>query len=258
MRSRYLGLVVCWGWMLSCQGGQGPLSLEPWCQADQGSLKDDLVDVPLLPDQGTEEGRPDGAGGDTPFRDGEDVPLEPGTTGAPCESNRDCISGYCIEGIEGFVCTQVCVSECPEGWLCRTYSVGTDVLSLCTPANANLCRPCRTDLQCGDGLCMELQEGRFCSRDCSSSDCPENYECVEMTRENGQTSRQCRPVNGTCSCRQLTSGEERPCLRQNAFGTCLGMETCDPARGWVDCSARVPAAEVCNGADDDCNGVADD
>ena len=255
--SRWIALCLPW-WILACEGGQGPLSLEPWCLSDHGTAVDVQGDSQEPTDGESLDGRPDSGHLDGPSAEIGEIPPEPGTTGAPCDSNSDCISGYCIEGVDGFVCTQVCVTECPEGWYCRTYTVGSDVQSLCSPAGAHLCRACRNDLQCGDGVCLELDEGRFCGRDCSGAACPDGYECVNTTREGGQETRQCRPTNGTCSCRPLTEGQTRPCIRQNATGTCLGFETCDPEEGWVGCSAREPAPETCNGIDDDCNGVADD
>ena len=51
----------------------------------------------------------------------------------------------------------------------------------------------------------------------------------------------------------------QPCEQSNGFGTCTGTETCGGAAGWIDCTARIPTAEVCgNGEDDDCNGFIDD
>jgi hypothetical protein len=39
---------------------------------------------------------------------------------------------------------------------------------------------------------------------------------------------------------------------------CQGFETCDPRLGWVGCTALEPSVEICDGIDNDCNGVADD
>jgi hypothetical protein len=53
-------------------------------------------------------------------------------------------------------------------------------------------------------------------------------------------------------------GRSRACFQSNAWGTCTGVETCAPTQGWSACTAAVPAAEQCNGRDDDCDGVVDD
>jgi len=50
----------------------------------------------------------------------------------------------------------------------------------------------------------------------------------------------------------------KACAVTNAFGTCLGAAVCDPALGFVECTARVPAEEVCNGLDDNCDGQVDE
>ena len=264
MRARTSALVLLGTLVMAgCQGGQGPLSLELWCLSDHGTPSDLPVDV-IGPGDAEDLGdwgpRPDLWPDALPDlgADIEDVPPTPGGLDYPCESNGDCLSNACIEGVDGFVCTITCETECPEGWYCRAYQVGPDVRSLCTPAGANLCKPCKNDLQCGDGVCMELPEGRFCGRDCTGGKCPDGYQCVDMTREDGQPSRQCRPANGTCSCRVSSEGQERTCVRENEVGTCFGYETCNVALGWVGCTAREPMTEVCNGVDDDCNGVADD
>jgi hypothetical protein len=51
----------------------------------------------------------------------------------------------------------------------------------------------------------------------------------------------------------------RACQQSNAYGTCLGVQTCTgvPADPWSACSAALPAAEACNGQDDDCDGIID-
>ena len=136
---------------------------------------------------------------------GLDVEVLKGQFGAACASNTDCESGFCIEGVEGYVCTKACLDECPEGWLCRGILVGQDLQSLCVPAGANLCKPCKTDMQCGDGKCLEIGAQKFCGRDCSASACPTGYECRDV--EGG---RQCWPKNGTCDCRVTSAGTERP------------------------------------------------
>jgi hypothetical protein len=191
----------------------------------------------------------------------EDVPadgVEPGGFGAPCVSNSDCLSKVCVESAEGFVCSQICQEECPTGWYCRATTIGSDIVSVCVPVGANLCKACKLDGQCGDGLCIDSPEGRVCGRDCSASACPEGYDCEDATGSEGDASRQCVPRSGACSCRPATAGVERPCVVESGTSKCLGIETCDPELGWVGCTARTPLPEGCNGIDDDCNGVADD
>ena len=70
----------------------------------------------------------------------------------------------------------------------------------------------------------------------------------------------CVPFQGTsCSCGEKRDGVSRSCSVKNEFGKCGGTETCDGKGGaWVGCTAKTPASETCNAADDDCNGTTDE
>jgi len=50
----------------------------------------------------------------------------------------------------------------------------------------------------------------------------------------------------------------KQCSITNAHGTCTGTETCNEQGNWVGCTAQTPAAETCNGVDDDCDGDTDE
>src|SRR5690606_13158617 len=63
-------------------------------------------------------------------------------------------------------------------------------------------------------------------------------------------------IDPDCACE---AGEEQSCGPTTDVGACqLGTMTC-VAGGWGSCIGAVhPSAEICNGADDDCDGVTDD
>jgi len=179
--------------------------------------------------------------------------------GCPCVDNGDCESGFCVEGPFGGVCTEQCLEECPESWHCKGVSgIGPDLVFLCVPDNKKLCYPCTLDSQCGGGLCMPLGDGDFCTFTCDElTQCPATFHCEEVD-EGGQTCSVCLPDSGSCACTSDTEGQLRPCQIENEHGLCMGYETCDSDDGWVDCSAEEPAAETCDGKDNDCDGAFDE
>ena len=179
--------------------------------------------------------------------------------GCPCQDNGECESGFCVEGTFGGVCTQQCVEECAEGWHCKGLSgMGPDLIFLCVPDTKKLCYPCELDAQCGGGLCISMEDGDFCTYSCDeASKCPATFACGEVEKD-GETFSMCLPDSGSCSCTSETSGQVRPCQVENDIGLCLGYEFCDPGNGWVDCNASTPGPEVCDGADNDCDGAYDE
>ncbi|GMV39046.1 MAG: hypothetical protein AMXMBFR64_07620 [Myxococcales bacterium] len=225
-----------------------------------------LYDVISLADAGI--GSPDGSGvtdtgGGQPdaldAADGQDAAEPVGQFGDPCKGNADCLSGWCVASDEGAVCTKLCIDDCPEGWGCvGVTNTGADVTFICLPTDTHLCEPCVVDQQCGEGLCVELSDGRACSRPCDDDTCPAGFACVDPPAGAPEGARrQCVPESGSCSCNEKTVGAVRPCSRSSELGTCWGTETCGDA-GWSACSATVPAPEDCNGKDDDCDGLADE
>ncbi len=200
----------------------------------------------------------------TPSDTGEGS-AEPGEFGDPCSVNADCATGYCIFEGDGYQCTQFCLDDatCPDGWSCRTLvNSGGDAVSICLPDRSEICAPCERNEDCavlGD-LCVTLESTSFCAQQCrDTGDCPSGFSCLETTDVGGgTTSMQCVPQNGRCSCRPEDAGTSRPCYFANSAGTCTGEQICDVELGWSSCTAQTPTAELCDGADNDCNGIVDD
>ncbi len=63
------------------------------------------------------------------------------------------------------------------------------------------------------------------------------------------TGTACPGSGSTCLCTLIT----RPC----GVGTCAGTETCTGNNIYTGCTAQVPTAEQCDGADNDCDGLCD-
>jgi|GEM_PF-236774 len=149
------------------------------------------------------------------------------------------------------------VQACDVGY----YKAGP---TTCLPASDNTCSPCSTDANCatpGD-RCLTLDGAKFCGRDCSAGNnhglpagqCGAGFECAAIAGG----ADQCRPLSGSCSCLDDDDGDSRSCQTTNGSGTCFGAQICDADTGWTVCSAKTPGAEMCNGADDDCDGFVDE
>ncbi|MFN7132577.1 MAG: MopE-related protein, partial [Myxococcales bacterium] len=185
--------------------------------------------------------------------------------GERCDKDEECVSGLCAGiGGEAAVCRKACTSGCDALEVCTSFgvAVGGKLRAGCVPEKVGLCQPCSTSADCAYAadVCLSIGGASFCGRDCAFDDkCPEGYVCSDALGADGApATRQCIPKSATCECLPSTAGQTRPCELKNAHGTCTGVEKCDPNRGFASCDARVPAAESCNGVDDDCNGKVDD
>ena len=189
---------------------------------------------------------------------------DPGTFLSPCSENADCVSGYCVETLDGYVCTQECSTECPPGWQCVNVGEAPDVLYVCLPLYGSLCRPCAGDAECGQGhshLCVDHggPVGSFCTGLCEQHECPEDFVCEEMTLGDETEAPVCMPETGECGCAPKYDGLTlvTPCYQSNEWGICFGERRCE-AGILTDCDADVPAEDVCDGADNDCDGETDE
>ena len=194
--------------------------------------------------------------------------------GAPCVTGNDCDSGYCVDALDGKVCTEDCSKSCcPGGWECRNIATGTSPWYGCVPSLVHTCDPCTDDTQCqsqGDtaGLCLSYGDaGGFCGGTCvTDGDCPNSHYCLKGATGmkngvpgTGGTGNQCTKKSGECACssQAKATGLTTTCASQNKYGACSGTRTCQPS-GLTACNAKTPTAEVCNGLDDNCDGVTDE
>jgi hypothetical protein len=182
----------------------------------------------------------------------------------PCSGPDDCNSGICTMHVGDKVCSKTCDSECPEGWTCQLVSGGSDGQYVCVSNFASLCLPCESAEGCAaeaPTACVEYPDGvSFCGGACDlDKPCPGGYSCQEVTTTTGAEIYQCVADTGTCSCSALAigSGLATGCSNENEYGACEGLRVCGED-GLGECDAGVPAEEICNGLDDDCDGEADE
>lgn len=201
---------------------------------------------------------PDGAGlpdwnlGDIKGWD-KKTPPDPGKFGAPCESNDDCDSGFCIEGPGGNICTSLCVEDCPAGFACVGVSVGSDLIFICIPPMDKSCEPCSSDLQCNGGKCVDFGTAYYCLAPCDSAQCNDGYSCDNVAI-GGDGHELCVPDTATCECTPESIGMEKACKTASGPLTCYGIQFCT-AEGWGGCTLP---EEYCDGKDNNCDGVVDE
>jgi len=230
----------------ACGGDSQPAGDEPSdaCSTDDCLDASGATDSEVDGDDGEiDSGAPDG---DDTVDEADDraVDLAPDgdrqVFGGPCFDNRDCESRMCIDTIDGGVCTELCISDCPEGFECRLISnFGADIVQVCVPERPVLCKPCRRDRDCGVGnYCLEQDNGTFCGTDCSvSRECPEHFWCNAVVIEGAAPGGAdletfvCEPIVAEClDCYcELPRTESWLCLDD---GGCEPDE-CEP--GWAHC-----------------------
>ena len=194
-----------------------------------------------------------GTGNTTGGQETTEQPGDPDDYDA-CSENSDCASGWCVQGYDGKVCTQPCIENCPAGWSCQeVQNTGTDLVYVCLPKWAGLCRPCMGNTDCPwPAVCHEYGPGgSFCGTTCMApADCPAGYSC-----ETGLCVRQ----DAECECdgEAIKTNAKTTCSASNELGTCSGERHCQ-AEGLTACDAATPLAEVCDGVDNDCDAILDE
>ncbi|HIA04378.1 MAG TPA: hypothetical protein EYN66_21210, partial [Myxococcales bacterium] len=186
-----------------------------------------------------------------------------------CDEAADCDSTWCVLTQNGSVCTEPCIENCPKGYKCKsTVSGGSDPISLCLPAYLSLCFPCTEDTDCsnipgalipyeGAKCISQGAKGGFCGGACDSDDaCPTDFSCkeVQVGESDTNTTMQCVPDAGTCSCSPLAEslGATAQCYADNEMGRCFGGVTCKEGE-LTTCDAVPAFDEICDGLDNDCD-----
>ena len=239
--------------LASCSGSSS--SSAPASPRDGGATGDDgaaaLDSGRVLPS--------DPAGGSTPgFSGGARFAFA-------CVGHEDCAGGWCIDGPDGRICSANCVDSCPPGWSCVATDLfgGGELSSICVPLRATICASCANTAGCsGVGLCTGAgpDEAR-CNLRCepAADRCPEGFFCVSASElGTGEVVTVCEPPGRSACCSGGTKGRDDVCQNTSAHGSCTGLRTCTGAGGWTPCKAAIPAAEICDAQDNDCDGRTDE
>lgn len=115
------------------------------------------------------------------------------------------------------------------------------------PVEPNPCEPCDNDETCqpAGSVCADLRDGQFCLVPCDEDDaCDDGYECVDA-----DGSMVCIPLTNSCGACEDGDGD--------GYGEgpgCLGTDCRDDD---PEINAGV-SFDLCDGADNDCDGSADE
>ena len=253
----------------ACSGDDG--ATKAGGNADDSGTGGTVFDIATSTDTGGGTVDTGGGGGGDDTGTGPELGSgEPGTFGYACNENSDCDSNFCIPTPDGKICSQICVETCPTNFICSavTTAGSADTTYLCVPRYGQLCDPCSSNADCNatgeiGNVCVALgTDGSFCGVSCGagSDPCPKGTECQTVVDgSSGKATKQCLPTSGECSCspKAIANSLQTTCTNKNLYGSCTGVRVCEAA-GLSGCKAAVPAAEECNGIDDDCNGKTDD
>ncbi len=184
-----------------------------------------------------------------------------GTLCHPCGDNRDCNFGVdassdvCVAyGDEGNFCGTGCASDgdCQAGYACQ------DVTSV---SGAAVKQCVTTSGQCDcNGSAVQLELSTTCGAANEFGSCPGTRGCSAsgLSACDGPPAQAeiCNLIDDDCDGAVDEDVPETPCEISNAVGTCAGANRC--VEGASVCIGQVPEVEICNGRDDNCDGVTDE
>lgn len=171
-----------------------------------------------------------------------------------CASDGQCELGRCLTFNDGTTaCGRDCadVSDCPDGYTCGSDNPDHDgqcvPLSLtcsCLEDDHGVIRPCEEENEVG--TCSGRQ---FCDWQVGWSDCDAPVPHIESC--NGEDD-DCDGVrdNG------VEIGDVCGVVGDLPEASCPGLEICLGVPGF-ECAGTAPSADVCDGVDNDCDGVVD-
>ena len=179
----------------------------------------------------------------------------------PCLKNSDCLTNGAQTG-------DACIPYGPAGDFCGASCMGTD--------------DCPGGYDCQKVLDIWGYESNQCVLAAGECDCEPWFvdegastQCQKVNDAGACPGERVCTANGLTACdapepsKEMCNGQDDDCngevdegaggdtcLVENQWGACKGIYNC--FGGQLDCDADEPAAELCDGKDNDCDGVADE
>jgi putative metal-binding protein len=209
-------------------------------------------------------------------------------TNADCNDNNSCTSDTCINGTcstgninQGLACVSACVvgaGTCSNGKCTGTFQPKD---TPCNDGNActanDMCNPqgmcvsgpalvCTALDQChvagtcqpSTGVCSNPTKANGAACTANADSCADACQAGVCVAAPPPTAEVCNGVDDNCNgtVDEGTSGAATSC----GVGACAstGMTTCVNGIPGDTCTPGQPTAEICNGIDDNCNGMADE
>jgi hypothetical protein len=178
----------------------------------------------------------------------------PSPTGEICDGKDNDCNGKIDDGV-----TRPCSTICGVGT--ETCSFTDDGDPLNDWINCTAQQPTTEVCNGKDDDCDGSIDNNIPATKCSIGPCEGQMQCIGAKMVcDAQTpsSEICDGNDNNCN-GQVDENLIRPCLSKCGFGTetCQFTEDGDPTNDWVNCTAPQPQSEVCDGVDNDCDGVVD-
>ncbi|MBM4396318.1 MAG: putative metal-binding motif-containing protein [Deltaproteobacteria bacterium] len=177
----------------------------------------------------------------------------------PCRADADCLPAVgaapgkyaCVDhGAKGRFCGAPCGKDedCPEEWSCEERDGTAGKTKQCVPSWGQGCK------------CTEKYEKAGYTTTCwvqnALGRCEGERTCADDCDAGIPVDETCNGKDDNCDGKTDEKVPEKSCTRKNGFGSCKGQTAC--VGGEERCDAPEPAAEVCGGLDDDCDGDVND
>jgi hypothetical protein len=164
-----------------------------------------------------------------------------------CASEIQCDGGACIEIDGSNRCTLRCEEdiECPNDYRCDPQQ------SVCLP-NSGSC-DCNSETDGQTRVCEQVSEFGICFGE-ETCDSQEGWIGCNAPLAEAEV---CDGVDQNCNQIIDEGSDGIPCMIENEFGTCAGINICQAEQG-LSCYGEEPQEEFCDLIDNDCDGLVDE